>query len=121
MSHEIFSIPSSQFTVSKNKNNVIHWDGHFQGQEVIAALPIGENSQCIILLNWFQNKKPIRQNLLCARHNGDIIWKIALPNSHDFVVGAQIAGDELFINTWNGYRMKIDQLTGRILSSEFVK
>jgi hypothetical protein len=121
MSDGIFLIPSLQFSVFQGVDGSLHWQGDYQGMEVVAVVPADSNSTCIILLEPTASKQPTFQNLLRVDHGGNIVWKAELPGSHDVFADVQMKADGLYAHSMSGYLLKLDPSTGRILERTFVK
>ena len=113
MSVEVFSVPSFGFRVFQDANGSLHWQGDYKGMKVVNALPCSAGIHCIILLDMTASKKATFENLLCVGRNGHVVWKAELPKTKDAFVGFQRAADGLLhANTWNGYRVTLDPVTG---------
>ena len=116
---EAFSIPNQELVVSRDESNVISWVGSFKGAKLTSAYPTGDN-RCLLLLEVNADASA-RENLLSIERTGAIAWKAELPASHDSFIAFESKPDGLHAWTWNGWRLKLDSSTGRILERTFVK
>lgn len=122
MSVEVFSIPSFGFCVFREANGSLRWQGNYKKMNVINAFPCDEGMHCIILLDMAASKKATFENLLCIDRAGRVVWKAKLPKSNDAFVSFQMEADGLLhANTWSGYRVTLDPLTGKLQQQKFVK
>jgi hypothetical protein len=121
MSNEVFSSPVLSFRVFQNTTGAFQCEGHYQGIQVLAAMPINDNSKCVILLDPTANKEPRFENLLCVARDGSVVWRAELPESDGAVVSFKITEAGLFANTWSGYYVQINGSNGKIIEREFVK
>ncbi len=89
--------------------------------KVASALPIDNNSRCIVLLDILASKESQFRNLLCIERDGNVVWKAELPVSQDAFVSFQMTTDGLVANSWSGYRVILNPATGKIMERQFVK
>lgn len=99
----------------------LRWKGDYLGMKVIAALPIDDGCKHLILLEPMASGQQTFENLLCVKPDGSLIWKAQLPQIQDAFVSFQSSADGLFANTWGGYRVRLDAMTGMIIDWQFVK
>src|SRR3954468_4358644 len=121
MPGEIFSIAGLPFRVFRDADASIRWQGDYRGMKVIAALPIDDDSKCLILLDTVASKEPTFENLLCVERDGNVAWKAELPQSHDAFVSFENTAEGLIANTWSGYRVRLNSATGKLIERHFVK
>jgi hypothetical protein len=95
--------------------------GAYQEKPIRTALLAKHGERCIILLDPDSSEHGAFQNLFCIERDGGIIWIATLPETHDRFVQIRMRGNDLIANSWSGYMVTINPLTGRTIDIVFVK
>ena len=83
------------------------------------SLPDGGRA---IIYDWMDGPRPNR-NLVCVELDGNVRWVAELPTTDtaDCFTGVKRDGVLLLANTWSGYAVWIDPVTGKTLRCQFTK
>ena len=120
MPDKIFTI-GQRLRVCSAPDGSVSWQGDYEGMPVIAMLSVKSNLAWIILLDPLATKQPTFENLLCIAHDGRVLWRAELPETHDCFVEVQVRPVGPIAATWSGYRVKLNPDTGRIAEWQFAK
>jgi hypothetical protein len=84
-------------------------------------LPAGSGR--VIIYDWSANQEYRIENLVRVDASGDLIWRAKLPEStgHDCFVAVIVDGNAISANTWSGYTLTLDPISGKTLTCTFTK
>jgi hypothetical protein len=86
----------------------------------ISAIP--HSSDCIVLCDPDDEPRGAYRNLLRVSSDGLVVWQADLPSSeNDCYVAVQLRDDILSANTFSCFAVRLDLVTGRILTKTFTK
>jgi len=85
-----------------------------------SQIEVLNDGRILILENYYKFKYEQKSNLYCLNQDIDIDWFLPIQNA-DIYVGFSTNGNQVFANTWNGFRVGIDVETGKIISMQFTK
>ncbi len=101
--------------------DVLQWSGDLLGVGVQRVLPIAGSDDVIVLVAWSASSQGGFRNLLRVSKIGSLVWRAGLPSDRDSYVSVKWVGVQLIANSWNGYSVEIDPVTGHPLQSLFTK
>lgn len=116
-----FSSSAHGIIVSRRPDGSYSWSGHYSGMVIKSVVPIDCGKRCVLLLDPDANQRSAFENLLCIDEQGSVIWKAKLPTGTDAFVGIDSRNEGIWANTWSGYRVLIDEHSGKELTRTFVK
>lgn len=98
------------------------WEGRPGGFPVLKVAEIPNSNDCLVLLDPGTGSKSFR-NLWRYSHEEGTIWVAKLPSSAgDAYIDFEITdNNRLFANSWAGFRVEIDLVTGEVLQARFTK
>ncbi len=113
---------NSGAVVAKGESGRILWTGKPDGYPAKAVLPLPESEDAVVLLDYMAGPK-VFANLVRISPTGEVVWRSDPPETSmpDAWVQCEWRGNDLYVNSWSGYRVKLDLATGRPRTSEFVK
>ncbi|MHB1530018.1 MAG: hypothetical protein ACYCXT_11440 [Acidiferrobacteraceae bacterium] len=117
----IFSSRRHGIVVSQHAGGSRSWSGQYNGASIKCAVPIDSGKRCILLLDPEANKLAVFENLLCIDRNGNLIWTAKLPTSPDVFLSISPSAAGIWVNTWSGLRILLDENTGAERDRAFVK
>ena len=108
--------------IIRDEQGRVRWRGKPAGYRVQALSPLEKDGGVIVLLDRMAGPKSFA-NLLRVQTDRAIAWQ-ANPPDHsgsDAFVEFRWDGDELIANSWSGYLLRLDPITGAVRSQVFVK
>jgi outer membrane protein assembly factor BamB len=118
-----FTVIDRQLLITDPATGQVRWHGSPLGLPVEEVRPLLTADRAIVLLDYMAGPTGPRQNLICVDCDGQVVWQAALPSSSspEAFVSFELVGDQLFANSWSGWGVAIDPLTGDIRGAEFTK
>lgn len=104
--------------------NGIRPDGKVFGVPVLDVKELPAEKSVLVLLDYMEMGGGRARNLAKISEVGAIIWIADLPEtgSGECYLSMDLSADGIVLaNTWNGYRVTLDGLTGNVLGKEFTK
>ena len=108
----------------------LRWRGRPDGCPVVFATSLPGTDDAIALLNAESGPRNSLgdakgwPHLVRVRADGTVVWRAAAgleASDQDWWVSVDVTADGLFANTWSCYRRRLDEASGRVLSSVFTK
>jgi hypothetical protein len=116
-----YSLDNGELEIRDSSTWEVVWQGKPAGHLVIEVVPLADTEDCLLLLEWFHDKKRCR-NLWRYSYEEGIIWQAELPSlGPDIYVAVEAKDGHLVGQTWSGFTVRLDKRTGKILSAVFVK
>ena len=77
----------------------------------------------VVLFDWSSNKEHRFENLVCVNGDGSLKWRAALPQDtgSDCFVAMALDDGQLRANTFSGFAIWLDPLSGSALKTQFTK
>jgi hypothetical protein len=99
-----------------DKAGAVVWKGRPDGLIVKGVIGLRDHTTAIVLLDA-DDLDERRQNLVLVDMSGHTVWRAELPseNQVDRYVGVSVKRSAIMARSSSGYRVQIDQETGRIL------
>jgi hypothetical protein len=116
-----YELISSDLAI-RDEDGVIRWRGRPDGYPVKALSPVPGNVGAVVLLDYLAGPKNF-PNLMLVGPDGLVTWRAPLPDTagNDAYVEFRWDGDDLLANTWSGYLIRIDPMTGSLKDRVYVK
>lgn len=117
-----FSVSSGVLTIASEGAREL-WTGMPDGMPVRDLHVAPDGRSAIALLDPPTGGGRVR-NLVRVTSSGEVAWRGELPEvgSADAFVGVDVGIEGVLLAaTWTGYRVRLDPVTGRLLSQEFTK
>jgi hypothetical protein len=118
-----FTVIDRQLLVTDLSTGQTRWHGSPLGLPVEEVHPLQGAARAVVLLDYIAGPTGPKRNLICVDRDGQVVWQAALPTSSspESFVSFELLGNELFANSWSGWRVAIDPGTGDIRGAEFTK
>jgi outer membrane protein assembly factor BamB len=107
--------------VSQRPDGTYSWSGSYEGVAVKTAIPLGNGTNWIVLLDPDASQSPTFENLLCVDLQGRLLWKAKLPTYPDAYLSVTVCSGSIWAGTWSGFKVKLDPNTGTEIERIFVK
>ncbi|NML29630.1 hypothetical protein [Paraburkholderia antibiotica] len=117
----IFSSVPSGVVVSQSKDGSYSWLGQYDGMSIKKAIPMGEGTCCVLLIDPDASNRSAFENLLCIDVNGRPTWIAELPTSPDVFLDVSLGSEGLIAHTWSGMQILLDTKSGIELDRKFNK
>lgn len=116
-----FELHAGQIVI-RDSGGAIRWRGKPDGFPAKAILPLTNSEDAVVLLDRMAGPKNFA-NVIRLAPDGRTLWRLSPPEPSmpDAWVQCEWVGDDMYANSWSGYRVQIDLATGRPSRSEFVK
>ncbi|MFF2347692.1 hypothetical protein [Pseudarthrobacter sp. NPDC058119] len=104
--------------------NSIGLDGKVLGVTVLDVKELPAEKSFLVLLDYMEMGEGPAHNLARISEVGAIVWTADLPEtgSSECYLSMDLSDDgTVLANTWNGYRVTLDSVTGKVLGMEFTK
>lgn len=117
-------------TIDIKNNLVFHFNENLIKKEhkaistSFSQIEVLKDGRILILENYYKYENGQNSNLYCLNQNLEIVWFLPTGINEDGVdvyVGFSTKGNQIFTNTWNGFRVEIDVETGIIINKQFTK
>ncbi|TQJ61424.1 hypothetical protein FBY30_3720 [Arthrobacter sp. SLBN-83] len=99
-------------------------DGKVLGVTVLDVNELPAEESVLVLLDYMEMGEGPARNLAKISEVGATVWIAELPEtgSRECYLSMDPSADgTVLANTWNGYRVTLDGVTGKVLGSEFTK
>ena len=116
-----YSIENGELIVRDAGTSGLVWRGYLRAQRALKCACAPDTDDCILLVEAGTKDRPLFENLLRVRRNGEIVWSASTTGSHDWFVDFDFNSTALAAATWSCYRVGINLDTGKVTSEEFVK
>ena len=109
--------------VIEDADHILVWRGQPENRPVEWATAIRIADDGLALYHYYRPDHPYGpfQNLVRVRPNGSIAWRAELPETDDKYVSAKLVEGTISAYSYDGYYVKIDLDTGRIVTKVFSK
>jgi len=86
-------------------------------------IEILKDGRLLVCEDYYQFESKGKSNLYCLSRTLGIDWFLPLPNPgfDDWYVGFTTHGENVFANSWNGFRVGVDIETGTLKDVTFTK
>jgi len=120
--HVSYSMVNHEIVTTDEKGRVI-WSGAPLDKQVEDVRQIPGSDDALVLLDYMGEPAGPCRNLVRIQADGQIVWRAELPSSSntEAYVAVDIDGGLLVAKSWTGYRVILDELTGKIRESNYTK
>src|SRR5919197_5329849 len=91
----------------------VRWQGMVDGFPAKAVIPLPNSDDAVVMLDRMAGPKNFA-NVLRLTPGGQVVWRLnpPEPSMPDAWVQCDWVGDDLYANSWSGYRVRIDLANG---------
>lgn len=116
-----YELQSGEVVVRQSDGRV-RWRGQPDGFPARAIVPLADSDDAVVLFDYIAGPKNFA-NLVRITRDGHVVWRMnpPEPSMPDAWVEFEWVGEDLYVNSWSGYRVRVDLTTGKPSASEFVK
>ena len=117
-------------TIDLRNNSVYHFDENLIKKEhkaistSFSQIEVLKDGRILVLENYYKYENGQKSNLYCLNYKIEIEWFLPTGINEDGVdvyVGFSTNGNQIFANTWSGFRVEIDVESGKIINKQFTK
>jgi outer membrane protein assembly factor BamB len=119
----VFTVESGRLIAWDAATGEIRWQGELLGAPVSDVKAIPGTERAVVLLDYISRSSGPFQNLACVDEDGQVVWTASLPSASntDAYVSFELGRETIFANSWSGYQVQIDLLSGSIRDKSFTK
>jgi hypothetical protein len=117
-------------TIDIRNNRIYHFDEKINKKEHrpfstnFSQIEVLNDGRILVLENYYKYENGQKSNLYCLNQKIEIEWFLPTGFNEDGVdvyVGFSTNGNQIFSNSWNGFRVEIEVESGKIINKKFTK